>query len=577
MCKYSDSANYKCPHESLKDSEYCIFHLHDDDKNIDEFNKKIKEILESKKDLIYFNGFYFPPNTDFFGINFRNTVFFSDAIFSGYVDFTAAKFSEDAGFASTQFLGDVDFTMATFSKNVNFAQSIFSENIDFTRSKFSGSADFTMSRFSGYANFTLAAFSNDAGFIHSNFLDMAKFRGTQFLHAIFSGANFFGDVDFINANFSKNADFIMATFSGDANFSYSNFSISADFTAAKFSGNADFTMNKFSGPADFSHSEFSRDANFIMVIFSKNTDFTHSEFSGDATFESVIFLGDTRFKDTRFFGETKFRNAELTGKIIFTPTKSEIIDFSKAYFSDNIRIKADMSKCSFANSNVERVDMTDSIWIVDDKPKNSYSALIEWFKNKIGISKTSIIIWEERQGKLSSNWKDLEGIYRRLKQSSQKFGDNDTAGIFYYEEMECKRKQLKGFNKFFWYFFYKKLCGYGEKPFNVIWFSGLIILASSLFFFYLGIELLGSEVLNFPPRLIDYKPSLNFHWITTNFYKIIGDWLLCLYTSVITFTTLGYGDVRPMGWSRIVASVEAGIGIIMTALFIFVFTRKMLR
>jgi hypothetical protein len=55
------------------------------------------------------------------------------------------------------------------------------------------------------------------------------------------------------------------------------------------------------------------------------------------------------------------------------------------------------------------------------------------------------------------------------------------------------------------------------------------------------------------------------------------DFLLCLYTSVITFTTLGYGDVHPIGYSRIVASVEAGFGIIMTALFIFVFTRKMLR
>ena len=218
-----------------------------------------------------------------------------------------------------------------------------------------------------------------------------------------------------------------------------------------------------------------------------------------------------------------------------------------------------MSKFSFSNSNIERVDITDSIWIVDNKPKDSYK------------------IWEERQGELSSNWKELEGIYRRLKQSSQKFGDSDTAGKFYYQEMECKRKQLNVFNRVFKYLFYKKLCGHGEKPFNVIWASILIILASSLFFFYHGIELLGSEVLNFSPRLIDYNLSSNFQWAIININQVIGDWLICLYTSVITFTTLGYGDVHPIGWSRIVASVEAGFGIIMTALFIFVFTRKMLR
>ena len=143
--------------------------------------------------------------------------------------------------------------------------------------------------------------------------------------------------------------------------------------------------------------------------------------------------------------------------------------------------------------------------------------------------------------------------------------------------MECKRKQLKGIDKHFWYLFYKTLCGYGEKPFRVIWASGFIILASSILFLYWGIELLGSEVSNLPARLIDYNLSLNFQWVIMNYEKVIRDWLECLYTSVITFTTLGYGDVHPIGFSRIVASVEAGFGIIMTALFIFVFTRKMLR
>jgi len=240
-----------------------------------------------------------------------------------------------------------------------------------------------------------------------------------------------------------------------------------------------------------------------------------------------------------------------------------------------------MSKCSFANSNVERVDMTDSIWIrKDDKTKKTFPVFYKKFKSKLGLSKPSIIIYEEYQGELKSNWKELEGIYRRLKQSYQKYGDSETAGKFYYQEMECKRKQLKWFENVFWYILYKKLCGYGERPFNVIGYSGLIILASSLLFFYWGIELLGSDVLDVFPRVIDYNLSLDsfgIQWVTSNFDKVKIDWLECLYTSVITFTTLGYGDVHPVGYSRIVASIEAGLGIIMTALFIFVFTRKMLR
>ncbi len=303
-----------------------------------------------------------------------------------------------------------------------------------------------------------------------------------------------------------------------------------------------------SGYAIFSYVTFSREVYFSAVTFKGDASFVRGKFKGETYFTNVTFEGNAEFKFARF--EEIFK---LSSK-----NNSEI-RFAPAHFSDNTRIKADMSKCSFANSNVERVDMTDSIWIVDNKPKDSYK------------------IWEQRQGELSSNWKELEGIYRRLKQSYQRFGDNDTAGNFYYHEMECKRHQLKGVKKLFWYVFYKQLCGYGEKPFNVIWASISIIFAASLSFFYGGIELIGSNVSNVTPRLINYDRSGNFQWVITNFGNVFNDWLECLYTSVITFTTLGYGDVHPIGFSRIVASIEAGIGIIMTALFIFVFTRKMLR
>ena len=451
MCKYSDDSGYKCSHESLKDSDYCIFHLQDDKKNVDEFNKRIKEILEIEENSINLNGFYFPPGTSDF----------SEVIFSGEVDFNGTMFSGDA---------------------------------DFDKAKFSGDAGFGEAKFSGKANFNNTIFLGKAGF----FLDV-----------------FFGEANFIEAIFSGNAYFRGATFLEEAGFS-----------SAKFSGKAEF----------------------FFAIFS---------------------------------GEANFTCAELSGKFVFIFNKSGTIIFKSTYFSDNVRIKADLSKCCFENSNIERVDMTDSIWIRDDdKPKKSFSAFYERIRNKVGISDTSIKIWEEQQGELSSNWKELEGIYRRLKQSYQKYGDNSTAGKFYYQEMECKRKQLKGVEKYFWHLFYKTLCGYGEKPFNVIWASGLIIVLSAYSYLFSGIEFVGSSILKVPPNVIDYNLSLNsfgIQWVMNNFNSVFEDFLLCLYTSVITFTTLGYGDVHPIGFSRIVASVEAGFGIIMTALFIFVFSRKMLR
>jgi len=440
MCKYSDITVYECPHENLEDSDYCIFHLQDDKKDVDEFNKGIKEILEYEEDLINFHGFYFPPGTS-------------------------------------------NFSKKNFKKKINFINVIFS-----------GEADF---------------------------------RGAIFLE----------EVKFFKAIFSGKADFWGAIFSEEANFSEALFSKDAVFDAATFKGNAVF----------------------FLAIFSGKTDFWFTLIKGNAD----------------------FKDAELTGKFEFVSTKSKTIIFDGTYFSDNVRIKTDMSKCSFANSNIERVDMNDSSWMRDDdKPNKSLSAFFEWFKSKVGFSDTPIIIWEEQQGELKDNWKKLEGIYRRLKQSYQKFGDTSTAGKFYYQEMECKRKQLKGVEKHFWYLFYRALCGYGEKPFNVIWASLFLILLSAFSYLFSGIEFVGSSVSKVPPNVIDYNLSLNsfgIQWAIRNIDSLLEDFLLCIYTSVITFTTLGYGDVHPIGFSRIVASVEAGFGIIMTALFIFVFTRKMLR
>jgi len=56
---------------------------------------------------------------------------------------------------------------------------------------------------------------------------------------------------------------------------------------------------------------------------------------------------------------------------------------------------------------------------------------------------------------------------------------------------------------------------------------------------------------------------------------ILGSFLNCLYFSVVTFTTLGYGDLQPaVGLSRFFVSLEAIIGAFTMALFVYTFARK---
>lgn len=53
--------------------------------------------------------------------------------------------------------------------------------------------------------------------------------------------------------------------------------------------------------------------------------------------------------------------------------------------------------------------------------------------------------------------------------------------------------------------------------------------------------------------------------------KLVREPITCLYFSIVTWTTLGYGDVRPSMDARFVAASEALLGYIWMAFFIGMF------
>ena len=56
-----------------------------------------------------------------------------------------------------------------------------------------------------------------------------------------------------------------------------------------------------------------------------------------------------------------------------------------------------------------------------------------------------------------------------------------------------------------------------------------------------------------------------------------NDWLGCLYFSVVTFTTLGYGDICPIsGLGRLIVIAEVSIGYIMLGLLVAIFSKRMI-
>ena len=59
--------------------------------------------------------------------------------------------------------------------------------------------------------------------------------------------------------------------------------------------------------------------------------------------------------------------------------------------------------------------------------------------------------------------------------------------------------------------------------------------------------------------------------------RILVDFLEALYFSLVTFTTVGYGDIIPVGVSIILSSIEMILGVTMVGIWTATLARKITR
>jgi uncharacterized protein YjbI with pentapeptide repeats len=117
----------------------------------------------------------------------------------------------------------------------------------------------------------------------------------------------------------------------------------------------------------------------------------------------------------------------------------------------------------------------------------------------------------------------------------------------------------------FGYRFFNALFQFGENPWRLLWWAMAIMVLCALIYPLSGITV---PVLDSNPIFVSYAGIQNMQAFADTF-------LHSLYLSVVTFTTVGYGDVLPIGrLSHLTAGCEAIAGLFIYGLFVFTLGRR---
>lgn len=275
------------------------------------------------------------------------------------------------------------------------------------------------------------------------------------------------------------------------------------------------------------------DIDFSNALFKKDVIFDNCRFEKNIIFRNVIFKSNVSFKNCVFYGDCIFENVDfaenLTSEKIFIHSK---IKGQKVYF-ENIKNMPRLDGIIF--SNCSKVLL-----------KN-----IEYSKNDYENAKIN---------------------YRIAKNQCSVTGDYEKLGHYYYMERyyggrcikrSTFRSNMQYINAKFMDFLSRIIIGYGEKPLNIFIISFFIISLFAILYMITGVK---------------YNNKIIKIGEVKNIYELIKNYIDLWYFSMVTFSTVGYGDMIVINIAgKALVSIEVFLGVTMGASWASVIFRKMSR
>ncbi len=361
-----------------------------------------------------------------------------------------------------------------------------------------------------------------------------------------------GDISILDSKIKSSAYFGENTFSGNVNFRNTTFSKYASFKNATFSGDVKFMATTFSGGAYFGEATFSRNVNFWQATFS-----SHSRLE-PISFEKATFSEYASFKKATFSGDVSFREATFEVNADF----------------DNTRMKY---PANFAGVNYNESTICAGMWNDIIRPM-CWGCL--WF-----LGRNICILWKKVQAKeriptdfsrISKFICDVCDVWEKVRRNRwavTDFSNVNTTTIIdgssnpwlkrYIDDEQWiaswkKRGKLQRFLFIVW----EGMCHCGRSIGLWAFWSLLFAVAFGFVYYFMGGSICFNQDLLTRFFSGESKPSF------------FG----CIYYSVVTFTTLGFGDIIPTNdLARFVVMLEVILGYVMLGGLISIFANKLAR
>lgn len=555
--------------------------------------------FEARHDYDSENTLIFEKSVTFEDSKFVKEVDFSSTFFNGVVDFTLTVFDATVFFTGASFNGDADFWFASFNSGVNFDQTDFYDVVSFKEVSFTGIANFGFARFNN---------ENEAvSFQEASFNGVADLSDTIFDGAaVFDNARFYREAKFFSSKFYGRADFGSTYFNGKVDLQGTSFIGRAGFRSTYFNEKVDFggiskssEQTSFNGVADFGSAYFNEKVDF-NANFNSKVYFNETSFNKIAVFTRASFLLNIDFRSTDY-STIRISWNQLVGHLdAFLYGEETLVKLLRSSLSEkfprNLRyvIRYENPRTDDKNMIINGKLSDEERKVLQEltnvrQYKNAIEELFQKSKDKDGGIFNNLDKFEKTVNKRNyteklqdrklldslniQNFTMWKQVYLRLIKNFEDLGDKKSADdayyhyrsvkpIFHYEvDLESGNEYITG--RYLWkerieYIFLNLPCGYGTKPLRPLGVGGMLVLLFTLGYFI--------------PYFFNVK-SLVYRQGKDKAENEEDDrWYHCLYNSfyfsVMTFTTVGYGDYSPKRIFKVVAMLEGIFGWLTLALFL---------